>query len=876
MKRARALPRLLLQGIIVALCLFAFHPVAQAADAVDQIADVLDELGPANPFAPYDVTGPNLRTAKAFFNCLDDGTDPIECIDAAQNTPLGQKLSNKADIPSWFWDLVDLYIAWKSSDYWGVVENLGEAALCIVAQYFTSVDLCGVLEDLVNAAKDAYAQAKAWVDFVASIGGAVWEGLKDAGCELGLGGCDDGPPPPPPEDVAYGAYFAPVVVSGEGLAAIEAVSSEQFPNKVNTLVGKAWSGPCNLQCANKAADKFKAKVDEQWSGDIAGQVVKDLSKSRNDYNTPAQVNASAQKQCAAQYPSPPGNSIPLWCREQLATTLKFAHVDRWIAKHPEKLAQLPLKTNAQWCQETFWNGNKTKFAAAFKGYLTQNGICQSSGNALLCTSLTGYKRCTDLLTDVGEGGLCTLSAKPIMDAANEVYDKLVTAGSTHIGKPVMSTSGVQAVLTASRPVTGKVCASYAASYDNLAKNIVACAVKEDPAYVGIKQQVAQAVAVLNPQYANVLSITPDPLGVELKLKEAQLPVAKFTSLVAALNKAGIPFNLNGPMMSNAERDQIAAALTSAGVPFVTSNAPLPFDGRETPDSRPAANLDALKPPQVGMKPEDKLKKIFDNGGKPSPDPVNQLSLEALKNQSKLLGSEKLDTQALEAKSIADTTLVGAEIANAGGQQLRDVHGAGPAVNVVAPTALKMNVAPGGAPTSGGTPQSTPMSLQFSDLTATDTVTVFGKAQRQTTKWGTPLTLDEKDAVSMANGLCTLTVRYALRNLAGGPVGAFKVVWTSSATAQTVERTWTGLAPEATSAEASEAIGLKPGQNLLTLDIDKAGQTKDGNTKNNQFKLPLLLNGTCGAQTRRLPAPAAVPIRQRPPADSNRNRAPTLR
>jgi len=45
---------------------------------------------------------------------------------------------------------------------------------------------------------------------------------------------------------------------------------------------------------------------------------------------------------------------------------------------------------------------------------------------------------------------------------------------------------------------------------------------------------------------------------------------------------------------------------------------------------------------------------------------------------------------------------------------------------------------------------------------------------------------------------------------------------------------------------------------------------------NQFQLPLLLNGTCGSQMRRLPVPAAVPIRQPAPPDSNSNRSPIRR
>ena len=435
-----------------------------------------------------------------------------------------------------------------------------------------------------------------------------------------------------------------------------------------------------------------------------------------------------------------------------------------------------------------------------------------------------------------------------------------------------------------------------------------------------EKKVAQAVAVLNPHYENVLVISPDPLLVSIKTKGTSVTGGTFNLLVAALKSAGIPMNLAGSLLTPAERQQIEESLKNAGIPYTLSDAPTPFDGRESPECRLAADTEKTRRPLAGKSLKNELEEVLETGGPPTLDPVDRRALDKYRGPESILERENfevklesgdrlsaeklggaaleldgkgLDTklatkdqlsirqvvisaEALDTNLMVDKKPVGTTAVNMQAQSQQQVRGVDAGVRSVAPVPQTIAISGPSAPPSAGAPLPSPMSLQYPDITAAGPPAIAGKTQRQELRWGAPLTLDARDAATTANGLCTYTLRYALRNLGSGPAGAFKIVWTTSASPQAVERTWAGIAPGATTAVATDTISLKPGQNLLTLEIDKAGQVKESNEKNNHFQLPLLLNGTCGTPTLRSPGPVPVPVQQRTPVDPSTPRSATPR
>jgi hypothetical protein len=123
MKTTIKMNRFLSQCFVIFFCLFAMYGVAQA-DAINDFASFLDQIGPANPFQSQGISGDSIREAETLFTCIDQGNDVIVCVDKAKDTQLGQKLTSETGIPSWGWYLIDCYVALKEGDVWYFIEKL--------------------------------------------------------------------------------------------------------------------------------------------------------------------------------------------------------------------------------------------------------------------------------------------------------------------------------------------------------------------------------------------------------------------------------------------------------------------------------------------------------------------------------------------------------------------------------------------------------------------------------------------------------------------------------------------------------------------------------------------------------------------------------
>lgn len=82
----------------------------------------------------------------------DDVDDFIYCADALLDSSIVQDADT--GIPSWVNSLFDIYIDIDKKDYWALVYDVGATVACIVANYMTSVDICGFLGELYDAGKE--------------------------------------------------------------------------------------------------------------------------------------------------------------------------------------------------------------------------------------------------------------------------------------------------------------------------------------------------------------------------------------------------------------------------------------------------------------------------------------------------------------------------------------------------------------------------------------------------------------------------------------------------------------------------------------------------------------------------------------------------
>jgi hypothetical protein len=403
MRPARRLRHRLLQALVVLGCLVAAPRVGHAAFA-DFVA-VYQQIESAAPSGALPVKSTDLVTYQTLFTCVEGGDDVVVCTDAFHKTEAGKKAA--ADIPEGVWRAVDAYVAWKANDVWGVVQSLGEAAMCAVLQVLAGgLDACGLIKDLVALGEKFLDAGKAAGEFFKDLGEGAWNVAKGAYCASPLnflGGCDDGGPPPKPiAQVVYEKFFAPKVLP-DGLDAIEAHDGLALIKLKTQLGEKAKAAGHTQTDVVLAGAMFDKVVDKQWTADIVSNVMKQLAAKRSAYNTAGFVVLSAHAAWdrytkSKEMPLP---GIVLRCADYFANA-GFAHVDRWISTHNEA-QQLKAQGLHSWCETTFWEGNKARFVQYFKEKMET--VCPGLG----CSSKADLDFCQPLMKSFGLG--CVLTAK---------------------------------------------------------------------------------------------------------------------------------------------------------------------------------------------------------------------------------------------------------------------------------------------------------------------------------------------------------------------------------------------------------------------------------------------------------------------------------
>jgi hypothetical protein len=485
-------------------------PPARAS--INDFIAVYKQIESAAPSGTLPVSSQDIVVYEDLFTCAEGGKDVVDCTYQFHQTHTGQEAT--ADIPEGVWQGAEAYVAWKDGDTWGVVEHLGAAAACAVLQVLAGgYDVCGLIQDLYQAAEDAYDTAKWVAKFFVSLGEGAWSAFKAGACAIGLGGCDSDPPPPPPEVSAYNQFFAPKIKDGSALQARESSNENTF----GALLFQASSAAQKkfpFAAVQKASDAFVAEVNKLWTSDIANKVLPALAVKRDTYNNAqkGQNVSAAVKDAGAAYAASkadPREQAIKHCRGDFA---EFQHYDYWMAM-PEfqsvwkQLGSSP--SNETWCRNVFWYKNKDAFAKSFQNYVVVN-LCPTFGQQLLCPTLPKYESCLALMGSVGQKSQCGVTvAQAGKDAAQQV-DQILhqdTAGikASKIPCQIFSDSTPlstkPAQLVCPRPVQQHYCnETYKALFGSLPTKLMDCTPGTvDPNYTSLVSKVQTAISATIPK-----------------------------------------------------------------------------------------------------------------------------------------------------------------------------------------------------------------------------------------------------------------------------------------------------------------------------------------------------------------------------------------
>ncbi|MBW6508422.1 MAG: hypothetical protein K0A94_02650 [Desulfuromonadales bacterium] len=857
------LRRFLFVGCML-LVLLGVQAPAVKADVIDDLANLLEAVEEfSGPISWLPVSGKDIRDSRDLINCIENAGNDVAvltCMENYRNTPVGQSIGQESGIPSWFWDLMDTYIAFRVGDYWELVLRLGKAAVCIIAQFVSGgVDICALVEALIEIGKQMLDAATAVAEFFMDLGSAVWGAVKDVGCALGLGGCSDDKTPA--EVIIYYWVFAPKV-SPEGLQAIKAVDGTAFTAFKSQLEANALSKPPKVSDplvqnfvndsgisfskveVDMAAKIYDKAVVAQWSADIVENVLIDLVQARNSYGTPAQIAALAGPAIADNAPSGANikNQAGYLCTADFNQNMGFAHVDRWVYRFSAEAQTLSLVSNFGWCQTSFWSPQvRSEFAKHLRKYVGDH-YCSLSGSQLRCASLEKYEACASMMGVVDYEGDCAVDRTKVgKEVAEKIAAELKARGSTHtyaIRAPLLQIAAKPVDLVCVRPTQVHACNNiYQSMFAHLPEQVVNCKLEMSPAYVALTQATAAEADRLAKKYQQPIVVDGlDPLIV----------VAPSTQLIDSVQ--------------NDPQQQFVFQFNPLKIPRSIDgvNQPTMAYDMELPTPQGSFSRDQLKDEILGFREGGGVDPYEKNIRDRITSPVDRVTLPTERLTTDQF--QQVRPQALEQTRLSEQMTTGAPgqlRSTLPGQATLTPEGmAGEAMRPMSGGVAPTGVQGGGAPLASGQLQLPPQQVQplqataLPDLTADVQVLIGGSR----TAWGQQVTLAADQAQKKEQGTCFFPVQYGVNNMSTVAAGPFYSAWDNVLVPTPVGRNWTGLAAGA-KATHTDLLPLKPGNNAITLTLDQRRQVQESDENNNLFRLNVLLNGSCEVLQRQPSAPA---------------------
>jgi hypothetical protein len=837
MKISRILSILLI-GVIT-ICAVETVPRTSHAGTIDTLAQILDVVHSFDSTVP---TGQDLKTSMQLIDCFSKGQD--EAVVCVAN--YGGALTGNPYLST----IAELYVAVNNNDFWGVVgvvsNIVGDEAPCIIADIMmpgVGGSLCELFKELLALAGQVLG---AIAEFFSSIGGAIWDGMKAAYC--GVFGCDsDSPPPPAPEKVAYDGFFKPYLDAGVQCWKNDKPIDDPVMLCLKENYGK-YTWQHLLQCLSNyatshnqpdnavwiASQLYQKQVEANWTTEVVKTDIPAYGKRRLTYEQNLEMTLQAvvldmAARAKTDYQSvssmSPSTYLMNDCMDKFSS---FKHIDKWILAHPSEAATLNVAPVKQYCTNIA-NGDKYKklFAELIGSYMGYK-ICPYAANKYRCESAEDYLSCLGLEGSIGQKGRCAITPAATQKAADKITAYFKSQGSKIACSTVsdgLRFSEKPIDFVCPRPTQYYWCDKKNQEYfSKIPLKLVNCVVREPADYTALKGQVNTALNYLTQRYSNVTfsRSAVDPLAIGI----SQNILSDLANDPKQNYGFGPPSTKNGFDYKSWYKETI--------------------DGESTPvivyDTGSRIQGALLNQPKENIR--DALKDTLKDPG--HVDPIDQRSLnkEALKNVG-LAGSKSVAPSAQKIVAGASVEkLQGAALAGAetqtkvmSGQMPADTSGTG----------SKLRTSALGSVTPSSVVATAQQAAQAAspDIIADRTVTIGSRSF----PWDAPVTLDASAAVRKSGGACIFPVQYVIKNIGAAATGAFGSSWSNSITGPLPERQWSPLSPGA-SANQTEMVSLRPGQNLLTLTIDQKNQVKESNENNNQYRLPVNVTGNCSELIKR--------------------------
>ncbi len=419
------------------LVLLALVP-AQASSFgsfVGFLKDLEDEVEPVTvEQMGFPLSTDEMWEAEGLVNCLVDANNDYDvavCADDFGDSELGKKINNESGVASEIGMLIDCYILYSEGAYWSLAWKLSNVAACVVVRVLVGgVDVCGIVQEILDLASDVYHGVAAALEWLLGAGEAI----------LDFFGWGDDEPKTPRHMILLNhllSYLNDGLDEKKKVVYTYDAWLDNLKKQVLDSVNKPLKEfneehkddgflqlPLYTQShIDQAAAKFTPQVNAVWTADIQQHEKQRRQVTVDGYFAYSpkikELATMVIDQCAANTSCSAKVRISKSCENAISFTKgwAFAHIDRWKTANDLKVpgvkeAQDFTPSNYQVC-ESAYALKRTEFIAAATDYLEDQELCKENEGFLTCSSIDAYNQCTNIMHAFENEGTCYYNAKEL-------------------------------------------------------------------------------------------------------------------------------------------------------------------------------------------------------------------------------------------------------------------------------------------------------------------------------------------------------------------------------------------------------------------------------------------------------------------------------
>jgi hypothetical protein len=389
-------------ALLLVFALLGATTQASAETLLEKVFTLLHQTDPAVPDANQ------VHQVESWISACSSASSDDEVVACAEAAAASDQAQD-AGVPVWVPYAINIYFDVEKPDFWGLAEDAGIVVACAVLEASTSVDVCGAVKALIDAANAVGNAVVASAEAVAQFFSDLGDWASDAVCALT--GCSSSPPVLDPATYLNSRIPDGLTQRLLGITPWHAFAGPPAPSQDAQVVLDGAAAGVAAAGLRQALNGYRDNVYKQWDLKIVNETVPHLAQamSKNGYKP---VNPTTVNQAADLGKQQAGNdtSIANLIKPGMDVCRGFAHanggleIDDWIADGRAYITKSSITNAGNSCKDfdaaltqKFAKEQVNQFSQAFQQDVAQGKCKQQSGSSYAdtykCTTPASLSDC---------------------------------------------------------------------------------------------------------------------------------------------------------------------------------------------------------------------------------------------------------------------------------------------------------------------------------------------------------------------------------------------------------------------------------------------------------------------------------------------------